>query len=356
MTMKEPTMILRMSEVGQCIKAQVAKALDYEPISDTPRGLRIMREASRHEEWVVEDLQDNGCLIERAGICSLCSLENTWDMGDRVRKGIHAELVIKTPDGDCRIIGHLDGKVWLLTEDAERTLEIKALGRFTFGPFLKNGIGRSPEYAYQVSCGMLATGLKGMLAVKNRDDGEIAEFLYDAPPVSLVEITEHVSQILHWIRQGKLPEVEARESCRYCPYRHICSGVSNKAWDARSVSARAANTSPVGTQMANTLPVSVDVEDAALLWLEGNMLRAEGEEKLAQAKGTFLSVARQNDWKEFQVLGLRVRYYGERSIKRLDEKKVKEAVSPEVLAELYSDGKPYPDIRITQLGDTAAKE
>ena len=295
--------IYRMSESGNCPKVLAARQLGYEPVPETEASLRIMRESSRHEGWVCEELESEGYAIT-----------------DRQK-----ELTIETPL--LKLVGHIDG---IADKDSTRQLlEIKALGRFTYAKYLREGLDAYPEYQAQVTCYAEALKLPILFVVKNRDTGEIIKTRLDKPPMLIDDILSKLNTVELYVRDGELPPEEfdeKRQACRWCHYRYLCT-----------------KPEPESEVKVEELP---SLLEAAELYKEGKAFEELATERLDQAKSVFLTHSKTTNIDKFKVGGVSVSYLGTRQRQYLDEAKLKELVSGDILKQVYKMGKPWDDLRV----------
>ena len=68
--------IYGVSEAGNCPRSLSAVRLGYEPTKHSESSLVIMREGTRHERWVAEDIAEEcGVKVLSAGKCMICTEE-----------------------------------------------------------------------------------------------------------------------------------------------------------------------------------------------------------------------------------------------------------------------------------------
>lgn len=304
--------IYRMSESGACPKVLGAIRLGYEPIPETEASLRIMRESQRHEGLVIEDLEEEGYIITDS----------------------QKEYIIETPI--LILKGHIDGIAQKNTH--KNTLEIKALGRFTFQKYQSKGLDEFFGYKAQITCYSKATELPILLAVKNRDTGEIIKTEFKEPPMSFNDIVDKLNMVELCVMDGVLPDAEFsddRDQCRWCRFKYLCSKpeVEEKV-------------------KLENLPTLVE---AAQLHKEGKELAKLADERIESAKETFLAHSKSNKVDKFKVAGVSVSYLGQRQKRYLDEVELKKLVSEDILNKAYKLGKPWEDIRIRILKEEGVK-
>lgn len=318
-----------MSEAGKCPKALAAPFLGFERIADKPEAQRIMRESSRHEALVAEDLAEEGIVLSGGLLCGKCQDE----FGDK-RYGTHVEI----KNASVRLIGHLDRQAHL--SDKWIPVEIKAFGRFTFEKWRKMAWDYYSEYEAQEALYLHATHKSGLYVVKNRDTGELLKYYvpntydggYYSPVgwerldlrVKAADILSKFEMIESKVQEGMLPDAESSGLCDRCSYRYLCEKEPTKL-----------------------VSVTPDLAQAVTLWKEGKIAEAEGEEKLAKAKGMFVAHMQGAGLDKCAVADLTVRYYGQRVNKYVDVKLLESMVTKEVMQKVTRQGKTWEDIRIS---------
>ena len=319
-----------MSETGNCVRALVASRMDYEPMPETKGQLRLLRHASRHEEMFANDIaEEHGITLIAGGLCERCR-----ELGIE-RKGIHVEI----PTFLYTLVGHLDRRA--IINGRQFPVEIKALGRFTFEKFRKNGFEAFPGYAAQEACYLQAEGLPGLYIVGNRDTGELLKYTIPYKgetikiegfselhlPIEFKDIDSKLCAAEVYSRDRVLPDAQfddKSELCRYCRVKYLCVGEEPKVLELHQV----------------------DLLEAARMWIEGSALEKQAEEMKDGAKDAFLNYARQNKQDKFRTGGISVSYKGEVARRYISEAKAKELLDKEILEKLYVDSKPYPSLYI----------
>lgn len=187
----------------------------------------IAKESSKHEEWVISDLQAQGLTIATCTRCPVCAAKGLE------RQGIHVEIDRPL----YKLVGHLDG---IIIEDTRvhgksdfpflHPLEIKGLSRFRYAAWLNQGFGGFPAFAAQVTCYMHAAEICTpplVLIAKNRDTGQKDELQVGEAPVEIEEILEKYDWIEANARAGIVvscdenPGSPVAKYCRVgdCPHR-----------------------------------------------------------------------------------------------------------------------------------------
>lgn len=323
--------MVRMSEVGQCIKALAARSLGYESLPTSPGSQTIMEEGKLHEGVVAQKLVSEGYALEEVPVCISCLQEFSEE-----RNGIHVELVADS----LRFIGHLDRRICV--NGNWYPLEIKSMGRFTFAKFERLGFEAFPEYSGQEACYLEAEKRPGLYVVKCRDTGEIRRFVVPYQGTSLDgwdelpllqpfdSVVTRLRQVEQHILAGAVPDYsydDKSSQCRYCSYRYLCLEQQREI---------------PGVELPDLL-------EAAALWKEGKQLEAEAETKLEAAKLSFLTYAKEQGMEKFRVGGVSVSYAGKKQRRYLDEAKLRELLPSGVLEQAYKLGKEWDSIIIRTL-------
>ena len=290
-----------MSQAGDCAKALSAQHLGYEATPETASSLLIMEESTWHEGRVVQKLEQEGYVVT-----------------DRQKELTLEEALFV-------LQGHIDGVA--SRAGLSYLLEVKALGRFTFQKYQRDGLMAFPGYAAQVSCYQHMLKLPILLAVKCRDTGQLLETILPDPPMDFYSILDKLLQVEVSVREGELyPATCDEKDKRYCSFRFLCEPSEEKA-----------------LAKVESLPSLIE---AAALWKEGKQLESQAEERLEQAKQAFIAYPQSSQVDKFSVGGVSVSYLGKKSRIYLDEAKLKELLAPEILELARKQGKTWEDVRI----------
>lgn len=303
--------VYRMSGLGDCPRILSAARLGYEPLPEPDYLRRAAREGSRHEEWIVEDLRAEG-----------------WIITDQQR-----EVVIEYPT--FRLVGHIDGTIAFTGFQAImgnlHLLEIKALGRFTFDRFAKQGFEAFPHYWAQVQAYGRALQLPDVYyVVKNRDTGERIEQWVEIPESDASSFNFHINRLKAIelaARKGKLYEQEPDGSfkCRTCRFRMLCSR-------------------PVA--VVEPEQPTAQLVEAAADWWKAHQLQAEAEVLGKGARAVFLATARAQP--HFSVDGLRVAYVPASERISYPVVALRKVVAAEVLAQVEKRSLINESVRVTE--------
>lgn len=164
---------IRGSELGYCIRRQVLGQMDMPRKQDPAYLAKAYADSSEYEQVVLAWLEDEGYKIvdqQRPFSIAINSL---------------GAFVALHPDG---IRDH---------DTRPAVVEIKSFGPSYYQKFQKEGLKGFPEYEWQLSSEMVATGLPGLLVVALKG-GTIDDLLFHGlaePPHTPDEIVDRVAQI-----------------------------------------------------------------------------------------------------------------------------------------------------------------
>lgn len=195
----------RISSLGSCPRVLSAVQLGYEPLPE-PEFLKLAaREGGRHEQWVVEDLEEEG-----------------WQITDRQRE-------VKLPFPSFELVGHIDGIA--RRNGDHRLLEIKSMSRFRYSSFVSAGFARFYNYAVQITAYHQAIDLPLLYVAKDRDSGKRLDLLLDSPPLDWNQVYEAVLGVEVAVRKKQLCLATRTDdfTCRTCRYRYLCEPEEEKA-------------------------------------------------------------------------------------------------------------------------------
>lgn len=188
----------RISSLGYCPRVLSATALEYEPLPESEFLKLAAREGTRHEQWVVEDLESEG-----------------WQVTDRQKE-------VKLSFPAFELVGHIDGVA--SRNGDKRLLEIKSMSRFRYAAFASSGFARFRDYAVQITTYHQAVNLPILYVVKNRDSGKRLDLDMGTPPLSFDEIYDGVVKTEIYVRKKQLcPAIRIEDfTCRTCRFRYLC--------------------------------------------------------------------------------------------------------------------------------------
>lgn len=180
---------LRAYAIGHCSRSLWAalNEIDSEGFSDYIET--IFAEGHMHEEAVRLQLESEGAEIDD-----------------------QKEVVHWVIPGELKIVGHLDGYI----TNWEQIWENKALGKDGFRRFQNVGFDAYPDYPWQISTYMIATGWPALYTVKSRDSGEIIRFVIDEPLITEAEINAKAIGVFQCWKSGEMPVCDPeRWQCSY---------------------------------------------------------------------------------------------------------------------------------------------
>lgn len=179
--------VYRASEIGGCLKAQIAKHLGYEPM-DPPDEFRVrFAEGDLHEEAVISTLMDMGYEI--------------FDRQEAVQIPINTDSLVE---------GHIDGTVINDVVVKQRILEVKSMSEAEFKKFeekLWEAPGLIQRYKWQLSCYMIAKDMEALVVAKNRNTGQLKFVGVEIPFYNIDEIRARVLECEDWVGRDQLPAV-----------------------------------------------------------------------------------------------------------------------------------------------------
>ena len=336
------TAAYRISGLGGCSRAMVAQRLGYEQMAETGDGLILLQHCTRMEDVAKLQMRDEGFELQSGGICDICLNRS----GVR-RNGIHIEI----EEPFFTLVGHLDGLAThpKFLKGVWYPLEVKSAGRFRWPLFQKNQFESFMGYAFQECVYLQARHQPGLYWVINRDNGKCLRYTVNdfqqeiklpnfAPlelPITYEAIVEKISDVEINVQAQYLPESpysEDREDCKYCRMKYLC--LNETQFEA----------------LKEPLELSVvTLLEAAALYKAGDTQSNEGKDKQDRAKSIFLDYAKEHKLDKFRAGGLSVSYTGSRTKVTIDEKKLKDLVDPQVVAQLYKTSRAWEDLRVYAL-------
>lgn len=251
-------MYFRMSEIGYCPRALVANRLRLPSEEAPPWLITAAKEGKMHEQWIKNELRDEGYVVEDCKVCPIC-LEKL----NSKREGLHVELEYDK----FVIIGHTDGRIH--RDGKIQGLEIKSMSLYEFDRWYKGGFAEFPQYAAQITFYMEADRRDSWLyIVKNRSSGYQPRITLTTPPANIQELIDRTNSIVDFINRKELPDAEFRSDsieCRRCLYKQNCM--------------------PVLTELD---PIQTTVLTRATQdWRTGNAMEKEGKALKERATSTF---------------------------------------------------------------------
>ena len=247
--------IYSISSIGYCPKVLSAQRLKYKPTPQPKRLAMSQDEGKMHEEFIVKHLEEEGLSIERGGQCLKCE-KLGYD-----RKGIHLEWSF----ANFMLTGHMDGLV-LADRDGiyfpelsqpnrkERPVcEIKTRSQAEYDRWLRQKWGGFTDNAYQLTAYMvlnrmihdfnsnkhmldpnyftrldqLGKTLQSLFVVKNRNTGEMHEFVQIGTPINFTDILSKIDSIEYYVGRGELfpeePNWGSPRCSEYCLFKYLCT-------------------------------------------------------------------------------------------------------------------------------------
>jgi len=197
--------IYRMSAAGHCPKRLSASRLGLESEPLPQFVYTAAEEGNWHEDRIVKQLRDEGNIV--------------YDQ----------QLEISMDKDNFRLVGHIDGKICKKPHKNPRLLEIKSMSQYQFDKWLKGGFVAFPQYAAQIACYSLATGLKDICyIVKNRSSGykDIRNFTIEENGLfNTTGILDKIAKVEKLALADELYpanfEIESNE-CKQCEYKYLC--------------------------------------------------------------------------------------------------------------------------------------
>lgn len=90
-------------------------------------------------------------------------------------------------------------------------IEAKALGSSTYKTWLAQHLDGFPRYKGQLSTYMIATGLHGLMAVKDRNTGQMDTQVYTEPPLSISDLRRRVLLIETAAQEEEFPACDYKQ-------------------------------------------------------------------------------------------------------------------------------------------------
>ena len=322
--------VYRMSEAGGCIKALTAVRLGYEPsekrTSDDEERLLYYTWC---EDIAALQLTNRGYVLEGGDTCNIC----------HNRKGIHVEVETDL----FNLTGHLDRRI--LTPNSRHSsypVEIKSLGRFSSDNFKRHKFDGFPDYVGQELCYLQAEGKPGVYWIMNRDSGQCTGYIVNdfdnelnlpgfeklVLPITFDNIAERLNEVEIFANAVQLPDVEYDSSnpqCKWCGFKYLCR-----------------------SGQPTSEPTSEKLITASELYKESKGFESQAKDRYDQAKSIWTDHIMSNGLKKgdkFKAAGVSVSYGGQITRKSVDESKLAELVSSDILSQVYKESKPWEDIR-----------
>lgn len=334
----------RASEIPEpngCLRPLVAQYLGYESTPQTKADQDRLDYYSRLEKVVVDRLKKEEIYIEHndEDPCYICYRNFNEECF-----GFHTKLLTEL----VNIRGHLDGilKFTGSVHHNENPVEIKNLGRFVFDKWKKNKFAVYPSYAVQECIYLESMQKPGLYIVNNRDTGEMLK--YSIPyngefltvegfeklelPFTITEVIETVHTIDIYVESNQLPDGQFNsdsEQCRWCRWKFMCIKAE-----------------PESELIEITEP---NLLECASLYKEGHAMVKQGEKMKITATDGLLNHSKATGISKYHAGGVSISYRGTKTREYIDDKTLRAKASPELLAEVIKQSKPYDDYSIRVL-------
>lgn len=219
--------VYRASGLGNCLGHLVRCRLGVTP-DPAPEFMQNAFDAGKHHEPAILDWLQRPTTIPGGG--GGIALLNDYDLSVLQFEVVDEQVEVDIPVGTtCVVRVHPDGigKVFAVPLGSELELrelvvvEAKALGKDFIAKFRREGVGAIPNYAWQLSVEMVATGLpavyvKAQKGEKGTEDETghrpIIGFepiqVYREPPYSLGQIKARVLKIEALAEREEIPECD----------------------------------------------------------------------------------------------------------------------------------------------------
>ncbi len=261
----------RASASGYCRRMLAAARLGYEPLPPRESMVRTAREGRRHENWIIEDLEEMGY---------------RFDVRNQPVSAVFPAFAVT---------GHVDA----MTAKVVRMViaEVKSMSRSRFEAWRRKKFDAFPEYAAQATTywQLVAETFeeepeKLVFAVKCRDDGRLDVIELDKPPDRWGDIYTRLLDVEIAARKNILPDPECEPGSfeRYiCRWRYLCE-------------------EPARTEVPDEIP---DLSELAEDWRRGKALEEEAESLIKPARDRFREVMASRNLKKLIAWGLSLSLY-----------------------------------------------
>lgn len=211
--------VYRASALGGCFRALVAGRMGYEPLAHSEDTLRRMAEGNLHEGPVLAKLAEAGWLIHAR------QMELDIPVGRRIIVRCHVDGIAHAPDHPAThaLVSTIGEEV---PDGCRAAVEVKSMGKDPYKKWLSAGSGAAalesfPDYAWQASVEMAATGLPLLYAVKCRDSGALDVRLIERAPFTMAQVKARVAKVEAAAARGELSDCEASLYSWSCPFRYL---------------------------------------------------------------------------------------------------------------------------------------
>ena len=197
------TAVIRASAAGGSSHVIAASLAGITPLEHTARTRQYMAEGVLHEPAILARVAEDGWLMESVGAEQA---ELDIPVTSRILVRCH-------PDGFAT--AREDMVVGDVVRGERFVVEAKAMSRGVFETYERKGFDEFYRYAVQLSLQMEGTGLPGLFAIKNRDNGEVRWQVFRNPPVAMAQIRKRLLLIERGARLGDLNPL--KEKCESFP-------------------------------------------------------------------------------------------------------------------------------------------
>lgn len=199
--------IYRASAVGGPSHVLAAARAGMQPLGHTDKTKRYMAEGVLHEPAIMSRLGDEGWLLHAIG-------SDQAELDIEVTARIHVRC---HPDGLATAREDMPH----VKRGMRCVVEAKAMSAAVFDTFNRRGFADFYRYATQLSLQMHGTGLPGLFAIKNRNDGELRWQVFESPPVPFAEIRQRLMLIDKGAREGNLNPLNEKCNMFPCVFHHL---------------------------------------------------------------------------------------------------------------------------------------
>lgn len=176
------TAIFRASAIGNCEAALVYSLRGMEPSPPPPDMQARFDDGHLHEPAIIEHLRKAGWVIDQSQ--------------DTVKIHVNESIIIN---------GHVDG-VGTNEQGVKAVIECKALSDSGYKKWVKEGFGAFGKYAQQATVYMHALNLPLVMAVKNKNSGEVDVQFVEAPPYLLAKLKAKAIRVVRLSGTARTPE------------------------------------------------------------------------------------------------------------------------------------------------------
>lgn len=190
--------IFRASAVGRSSHVLAASAAGVMPASFTERTKGYFHEGNLHEPDIINRVASDGWAFSHIGTDQ-----------DELLVPVSSRIAIRChPDGYATATKDHRFAV----KGTRCVFEGKAMSKDVFDRWDRRGFDDFWSYAVQFSIEMEGSGLPGLFAVKNRNNGEVRWQVFTTPPIPFAEIRKRLLLVEKGARGGDLNPL--KEKCK----------------------------------------------------------------------------------------------------------------------------------------------